>query len=64
MENRALAQHLKDHFHTLTNAERSIVLLRWFPLENTNLKGKTMTVDQAIDEMKKISFLRLLPKAA
>lgn len=64
MENVALARRLGEHMKTLDHAERTIVLLRWFPLEQSDLKGLPMVIDQAINRMKEISFQRILPKTA
>jgi RNA polymerase sigma factor (sigma-70 family) len=62
MENMALAMRLGEHMKTLDHAERTIVLLRWFPLDQSDLKGVPMTIDQAINRMKEISFQRILPR--
>jgi len=59
MESKSLALSLQQHMSKLKDQELSIVLLRWFPLKQSELKGNPTTIEKALVDMQRIAFRRL-----
>lgn len=60
MESKALAHSLQQHMKKLSQSELSIVLLRWFPLKHSDLKGQPMSIDLAIMRMQELALERMM----
>ncbi|MFH1067807.1 MAG: sigma-70 family RNA polymerase sigma factor [bacterium] len=60
MEGKMLARKLQEHMKKLDDSELSIVMLRWYPIQQSSLEGKPMPIDQAIIKMQEIAMNRLL----
>lgn len=61
MEAFSLAKGLTTHMGKLSNSELSIVLLRWFPMKQSDLSGEHMSIETALERMKDISFRHITP---
>lgn len=59
MEMKMLARSLHQHMSKLSNPELSVLLLRWYPLKHSTLRGEPMPLEQAVEEMQKIALERL-----